>query len=582
MINILKHRDENLVRLFRYFLPYRGKIVIASIFLIATALTSSATATLLGKLTDISFYQGGDWLIYALPAALIGVTAIYAVSSVLSAYLMSQVSQSVLVTLRKELFSSILHWPESQYQKNSTGIISSKFVNESALALSGAADSVSIIIRDTIQIIGLLVVLFWHDWILTLVTFIIGPGLVIVLCALSKKVKVVVRQSQETLGNMISRIQESYEAERIVKISDSYDYEDERFSKVNLRIRHLALKTNILQGLPTPLTQILTMVAVSFVVAVALVEAQNGSLTFGQFVTFLSALLLIKAPIQHLAGLNSTFASISVAAKSIFDVIDVVPESDTGTKELKEIKKGITFENVHLSYPNKQTEALKGISLEIKQGESVALVGQSGSGKTSIINLIPRFLDVSQGAIRIDNIDIRDYSLKSLRSNISLVSQDVFLFDDSIKNNLLYGLNSNSVSDDMIKNAIDAADLRDFINELPNGINTSVGEGGKLLSGGQKQRISIARAILKNAPIIIFDEATSALDSKSENKIKNAIKKLTKDKISITVAHRLSTIENSDHIYVISDGQIKEDGTHHSLLTRNGIYAKLCKMQDIS
>ena len=228
MINILKHRDENLVRLYKYFLPYKGKIAIASIFLIATALTSSATATLLGKLTDVSFYQGGSWLVFALPAALIAVTLVFAISTVLSAYIMSQVSQSVLVTLRKELFNSVLHWPESQYQKVSTGLISSKFVNESTIALSGAADSVTVMIRDTVQIIGLLCVLFWHDWILTLVTFVIGPALFIVLRLLSKKVKVVVKQSQETLGNMISRIQESYEAERIVKINDSYDFEDER------------------------------------------------------------------------------------------------------------------------------------------------------------------------------------------------------------------------------------------------------------------------------------------------------------------------------------------------------------------
>ena len=567
MINILKHRDENLVRLYKYFLPYKGKI--ASIFLIATALTSSATATLLGKLTDVSFYQGGSWLVFALPAALIAVTLVFAISTVLSAYIMSQVSQSVLVTLRKELFNSVLHWPESQYQKVSTGLISSKFVNESTIALSGAADSVTVMIRDTVQIIGLLCVLFWHDWILTLVTFVIGPALFIVLRLLSKKV-----------GNMISRIQESYEAERIVKINDSYDFEDERFSKVNMRIRRLALKTNILQGLPTPLTQILTMVAVAFVVAVALIEAQGGALTFGQFVTFLSALLLIKAPVQHLAGLNSTFASISVAAKSIFDVIDAKPELDTGKKELKEIHQGIAFEDVHLRYPGQDADALKGISFTVKKGESIALVGQSGSGKTSIVNLLPRFLEVTGGKITIDGIDIRDYTLESLRSQMSLVSQDVFLFEDTIKNNITYGVKS-SVTEEEIDAAIDAADLRGLVKSLPKGIDTSVGEGGKLLSGGQRQRISIARAILKNAPIIILDEATSALDSKSENEIKNALKNLTKGKISITVAHRLSTIEDCNRIYVISDGEIKEEGNHQSLLTENGIYAKLCKMQEV-
>ena len=235
---------------------------------------------------------------------------------------------------------------------------------------------------------------------------------------------------------------------------------------------------------------------------------------------------------------------------------------------------------MHLRYPGQDADALKGISFNVRNGESIALVGQSGSGKTSIVNLLPRFLEVTEGKITIDGIDIRDYTLESLRSQMSLVSQDVFLFEDTIKNNITYGVKS-SVTEGEINAAIDAADLRELVQSLPKGVDTSVGEGGKLLSGGQRQRISIARAILKNAPIIILDEATSALDSRSENEIKNALKNLAKGKISITVAHRLSTIEDCNRIYVISDGEIKEEGTHQSLLAEDGIYAKLCKMQEV-
>ncbi|WP_410101978.1 ABC transporter transmembrane domain-containing protein [Sutterella wadsworthensis] len=387
--------DADLIRLFRMLLPYKGLIALACIFLIGAASMSSLTATLLGKLTDLGFYQEEKWVIFAAPAALIGVSLLFAVSTVMSSILMAKVSQSVLVTLRTELFERMLHWPAEAYQKFSTGTVSSKFVNEANIALSGATNSIIVLVRDIVQVIALLAVLFWHNWQLTLVAFVIAPGLALILRAISRRMRMIVKRSQEALAAMISRVQESYGAARIVKVAGTYDFEDERFAQINGRIRSLAMKTIQTQSLSTPLTQMLTMVAIAFVVGAALFQAQQGLLTFGEFITFLAAMLLLRTPIQALSGLNGTFAAMSTAAKSIFDMLDAELESDKGTIRLGRAKGEIRFEHVFLKYPGQTGYALQDINLTIKPGEHVALVGQSGSGKTSIVNLLPRFWELT-------------------------------------------------------------------------------------------------------------------------------------------------------------------------------------------
>ena len=451
--------DADLIRLFRMLLPYKGLIALACIFLIGAASMSSLTATLLGKLTDLGFYQEEKWVIFAAPAALIGVSLLFAVSTVMSSILMAKVSQSVLVTLRIELFERMLHWPAEAYQQFSTGTVSSKFVNEANIALSGATNSIIVLVRDIVQVIALLAVLFWHNWQLTLVAFVIAPGLALILRAISRRMRMIVKRSQEALAAMISRVQESYGAARIVKVAGTYDFEDERFAQINGRIRSLAMKT--MQSLSTPLTQMLTMVAIAFVVGAALFQAQQGLLTFGEFITFLAAMLLLRTPIQALSGLNGTFAAMSTAAKSIFEMLDAEPESDKGTISLGRAKGEIRFEHVFLKYPGQTGYALQDINLTIKPGEHVALVGQSGSGKTSIVNLLPRFWELTSGRITLDGHDIRDLSLESLRRQISIVSQDVTLLDTTIRENLIYGLKS--VSDKAIWQALEALHSRTLL-----------------------------------------------------------------------------------------------------------------------
>lgn len=569
--------DPALTRLFRYALPYKWQLVMASVWIVGAASMSSLTATLLGKLTDLGFYEKEPWVIAAAPATLIGVTLLYAVSTVMSTYLLTKISQSMLVTLRTELFARILHWPFANYQSHSTGLVCSKFVNEANIALGGAVSAAIILVRDSLQIIALFAVLFWQNWQLTLVALVVGPVGALIMRAISQRTKRIVKASQAAIAGILSRVQESYKAERLVKISDTYDFEMDRFRPINQKIRRTELKRQIMQGLGTPVTQVITMSGVAVVVAYALFEAQAGRLTIGEFITFLSAMMLLMPPLQHLAGLNATFASISVAAKSIFDTMDEAVEEDKGTVELKNVKGAIEFKDVHLTYPGTTREAIKGVTFSVRPGEHVALVGLSGSGKSSMVNLVPRFWSVTSGAVTVDGVNVEDCTLTSLRNHIAVVSQNVILFDTTIRENIAYGLSH--VLDEAIEKAVEAAALTDVIAALPQGLDTPVGEAGGLLSGGQKQRISIARALLKDAPILILDEATSALDSESENQIKEALETLMKGRTCLTVAHRLSTIDRADRIVVMKDGRIVEEGTPAELMAKDGAYAKMVRLQ---
>ena len=569
--------DPALTRLFRYALPYKWQLVMASIWIVGAASMSSLTATLLGKLTDLGFYEKESWVIAAAPATLIGVTLLYAVSTVMSTYLLTKISQSILVTLRTELFARILHWPFANYQSHSTGLVCSKFVNEANIALGGAVSAAIILVRDSLQIIALFAVLFWQNWQLTLVALVVGPVGALIMRAISQRTKRIVKASQAAIAGILSRVQESYKAERLVKISDTYDFEMDRFRPINQKIRRTELKRQIMQGLGTPVTQVITMSGVAVVVAYALFEAQAGRLTIGEFITFLSAMMLLMPPLQHLAGLNATFASISVAAKSIFNTMDEAVEEDKGTVELKDVKGAIEFKDVHLTYPGTTREAIKGVTLSVRPGEHVALVGLSGSGKSSMVNLVPRFWSVTSGAVTVDGVNVEDCTLTSLRDHIAVVSQNVMLFDTTIRENIAYGMPE--VSEAVIEKAVEAAALTEVVEALPKGLDTPVGEAGGLLSGGQKQRISIARALLKDAPILILDEATSALDSESENQIKEALETLMKGRTCLTVAHRLATIDRADRIVVMQDGVIVEEGTPAELLAKGGAYARMVRLQ---
>lgn len=564
-------------RLFAYLPPYRWQIALAVLFMVGAGAASSLIATLLGKLTDIGFYNQEPWIVIAAPVGLIFVSVLHGGSMFMSNYLLGKVSQSVQRTLREQIFHNFLRWPAAAYQRNSAAFISSKFVFEANVALQRATKSCIILVRDSCQVVSLTAVLLWHNWMLAFVSLVIGPFIVMLLRYISRRMKTIMSSCQESLASVLVRVKEAYGAERLIKISNTYEFETKRFAGINEAVRRMMVDMVKVTSLGTPVTQLICMTGVAFVLAFAMYQTHMGYLTFGDFVTFLAALLLLMPPLRNLAGVNAGFVMMGVAAESIFATMDEPFEADEGKTVLERCRGDVVFEHVTLRYPGAAQDAVHDFCLEAKAGDSIALVGLSGSGKTSLVNMIPRFWNPTSGRILIDGIDSQQVTLASLRRQIAIVSQDAVLFDDTIRNNIAYG--SENATEEDIWRAVEAAALTDFITSLPQGLDTPVGEAGGRLSGGQKQRISIARALLKDAPILILDEATSALDSESEAKIKDALERLMQGRTTFIVAHRLSTVENATRIVAMAEGLVKESGTRAELLEQNGLYAELCRLQ---
>lgn len=570
--------DPYLMRLFAYLPPYKWYLVGAALAMAAGGGASSLIALVLGKLTDMGFYEKDPAVAMWAPIALIGISILYGGSRFLSDYFLAYISQEILLKIRTLMFERVLSWSDASFLKHRCGEVQSKFINEASVALSGASRVMTTMIRDSVQIVCLIIVLFYYNWLLTLVTFLVAPLIALVLRWVSKRVKAITSESQKNFGVMIGAIQESYFGERVIKIYNGTQYERDRFYLVNKRLRTLSLKSQKVQAAGTPLTQLVTMAGVSIVVVFALNQAQNGILTFGEFTTFLSAMLLLMNPVRSLSSLNGSTAAMSAAAESLFKFIDEEPEKDPGIKELDRVKGALRFENVGFTYPESDKKAVEGFSLDVKPGEVIALVGASGSGKSTLIHMIPRFWATTEGEIYFDGIPQTEVTLASLRRQIALVSQDVILFDGTIAENIAYGCRENISEEDILK-AAEAAALTDLLEKLPDGINTQVGAAGGMLSGGQKQRISIARAFLKNAPILLLDEATSALDTESERHIQQSLNTLMKGRTTFVVAHRLSTITGADRIVTMRDGRIVEVGSHQALMEKKGLYEHLYSIQ---
>lgn len=570
--------DPYLMRLFAYLPPYKWYLVGAALAMAAGGGASSLIALVLGKLTDMGFYEKDPAVAMWAPIALIGISILYGGSRFLSDYFLAYISQEILLKIRTLMFERVLSWSDASFLKHRCGEVQSKFINEASVALSGASRVMTTMIRDSVQIVCLIIVLFYYNWLLTLVTFLVAPLIALVLRWVSKRVKAITSESQKNFGVMIGAIQESYFGERVIKIYNGTQYERDRFYLVNKRLRTLSLKSQKVQAAGTPLTQLVTMAGVSIVVVFALNQAQNGILTFGEFTTFLSAMLLLMNPVRSLSSLNGSTAAMSAAAESLFKFIDEEPEKDPGIKELDRVKGALRFENVGFTYPESNKKAVERFSLDVKPGEVIALVGASGSGKSTLIHMIPRFWAATEGEIYFDGIPQSEVTLASLRRQIALVSQDVILFDGTIAENIAYGCRKNVSEEDILK-AAEAAALTDLLEKLPDGINTQVGAAGSMLSGGQKQRISIARAFLKNAPILLLDEATSALDTESERHIQQSLNTLMKGRTTFVVAHRLSTITGADRIVTMRDGRIVEVGSHQALMEKKGLYEHLYSIQ---
>ncbi len=565
------------LRLINYLKPHKTKIIISIFSLIIVGLTSSGTAYLVKPVLDDIFIQKNVHMLYLIPVVVILLYLVKGFFDFLQSYLIGYIGQRIITDIRKELFENIIFLPMKYFNRTPTGTIISRLLYDVALLQSAVTNSISGLIKDGVTVISLIIVAFIREPVLASITLYVLPIAVLPVIKLGKKSKKVSKKNQEQAGGISTTAHESITGIKIVKAFLSEHVEIQKFINENEKFFKTIMKKIKYRSLSSPTMELIGAFAAAFVIWYGGFQVIKGNSTPGVFFSFLTAVFMMYQPIKGISKKNFQLQESIAAAERIFELIDKEKEKDTGTIELKEFKREIEFKNVYFKYSEEEDYALKNVNLKIEKNKKVALVGESGGGKTTIIHLIPRFYDVEKGEILIDGINIKNYTLKSLRKNISFVSQDVILFNDTIENNIRYG-KPDATFEEVVE-AAKAANAYDFIMELPKKFHTNIGERGVRLSGGQKQRISIARAFLKNAPILLLDEATAALDSESEKEVQKALENLLIGKTALIIAHRLSTIINTDIIYVLKNGEIIEKGSHMELLKKGGEYARLYKMQ---
>ncbi|WP_301103227.1 lipid A export permease/ATP-binding protein MsbA [Propionivibrio sp.] len=567
------------LRLLGYVRPYWRAFVAAIACMGISSIVEPVFPAVMKNLLDNGFSQARDswdWLIY--PGIILGVFLTRAILGFIGDYAMSWVSNNVVAELRRAMFARIVELPASYFSDHTSGRLMSRVAYDVGGVAGAATGALTTLVKDSLSVIGLSAWLLYLNWRLCLVAVVMVPFIAIAVRAFSGRLRRVSRGIQQSQGAITQVLQEAIEGHKVVKIFGGQRYEQQRFTKSVQEQRRLNMRAAIAAAAQGPIVQFFAAIALATIMAVALRQASSDQTTVGDFVSFITAMLMLLAPLKRLTDINAPIQRGLAAAESVFEIIDEAPEADTGSEDLGRAEGRIEFSGVDFTYPGAERPALKHVSFTANPGQCIALVGQSGSGKSTIANLLPRFYAVDEGEIRIDGLVLSHINLESLRSNIALVTQEVVLFNDTVAANIAYGLRRVATREE-IRSAAQAAHALEFIDTMPQGLDTQIGDKGVKLSGGQRQRLAIARALLKDAPILILDEATSALDTESERHVQAALDTLMQGRTTIVIAHRLSTIENASRIVVMLRGEVVETGSHAELLASDGTYAQLYRLQ---